>query len=49
VYIVPKAEFSVVAMFKGNPMMLVMVGTAVLMFLMPKLLVRYVQSLYFPY
>ncbi|KAG8898868.1 hypothetical protein FRB99_007091 [Tulasnella sp. 403] len=38
VYFEPKEDFSVLAMFRNNPVMLLMAGSAVMMFMMPKLL-----------
>ncbi|KAG8936622.1 hypothetical protein FRC03_012416 [Tulasnella sp. 419] len=38
IYITPKQDFSIVAMFKSNPMMLMMLGSVGFMLLMPKLL-----------
>ncbi|KAG8857207.1 hypothetical protein FRB96_005881 [Tulasnella sp. 330] len=38
VYFEEKQEFSLIGMFQGNPMMLVMVGTVLMSFLMPKML-----------
>lgn len=39
IYYEPKQDFSIIAMFQGNPMMLIMVGTVLFSFLMPKLMV----------
>ncbi|KAG8899234.1 hypothetical protein FRC00_001718, partial [Tulasnella sp. 408] len=38
VYVEPKKDFNPIDMFRSNPIMLVMLGSVVMMFLMPKII-----------
>jgi len=38
VYAEPKQDFNVINMFRGNPLMLVMLGSVAMMFMMPKMM-----------